>query len=133
MDTNPTVTTVTTEPQAVAEVRRGTTNSIRYSGFDQRDNTRFYVFQYIVAGEKSKPIVVSADIPLLVKHHVRIQDGPALCLYTLISEASGTDFSQAGPLRRLLTVQDVLAFLASQPVRQEPKGRKEKKAAGEIV
>ena len=64
-------------------------SSLRYSGFDQRDNTRYYVFQYCVPGVKARPVVISAEIPLLVEHHVRIQDGPALCLHTLMLEISG--------------------------------------------
>jgi hypothetical protein len=108
--------TVTNEPQLAGELRGGAAMStLRYSGFDQRDNTRSYVFQYRVAGEKAKPIVVSAEIPLLVKHHVRIQDGPALCLRTLMLEISGFDLSQTGALRRVLTAEDLLAYLASRP------------------
>ena len=101
--------------------------SIRYSGFDQRDNTRSYVFQYIVLGEKARPIVVSAEIPLFLQHHIRIQDGPALCLHALMSE-NGMDFSQTGTLQRRLTAQDVLAYIASQPVPAQAKGKREKRA-----
>jgi hypothetical protein len=122
-------TTLTKEPQAVAEVRVGSPASVlRYSGFDQQENTRSYVFQYIVLGEKAKPIIVSAEIPLLVKHHVRIQDGPALCLYTLMLEIQSLDFSQTGIVRRLLTAQDLAAYLASQPRPAEGKGKREKRA-----
>jgi hypothetical protein len=108
--------TVTKEPQLVGERRVGALASLRYSGFDQRDNTRFYVFQYCMPGEKSRPIVVSAEIPLLVEHHVRIQDGPALCLHTLMLENQGFDLSQTGAPKRVLTAQDLVAYLASLPV-----------------
>ena len=104
---------------------------LRYSGFDQRHNTRYYVFQYSVPGEKARPVVVTADIPLLVKHHVRIQDGPDLCLHTLMSEVGGLDLSQTGALRRALTVQDLLAYLASQPQPSAIKGKRGKPANGE--
>jgi len=108
--------TVTNEPQLTGELRReGAMSTLRYYGFDQRDNTRSYVFQYRVAGEKARPIVVSAEIPMLVKHNVRIQDGPALCLRTLLLEISGLDLSQTGALRRVLTAEDLLAYLASRP------------------
>jgi hypothetical protein len=102
--------------------------SIRYSGFDQRNDTRSYVFQYLVLGEKARPIVVSAEIALFLTHHVRIQDGPALCLHTLMSETNGVDLSQAGTLQRQLTAQDVLAYLASQPVPAQAKGKREKRS-----
>lgn len=109
--------TVTKEPQLAVERRGGgATSSLRYSGFDQRDNTRRYVFQYCVPGEKARPIVVSAEIPLLVQHHVRIQDGPALCLHALMMEIQGFDASQTSTPQRVLTAQDLLAYLASLPV-----------------
>src|ERR1041385_3922740 len=107
-------------------------SSLRYSGFDQQNNTRSYVFQHMVPGEKAKPIVVSAEIPLLIQHKVRIQDGPALCLYTLMLKINDVDFSQAGPLRRQVTVEDVVAYLASLPRPAEPKGKREKPPAGLI-
>jgi hypothetical protein len=123
--------TVTNEPQLVSELRSGAaTSTLRYSGFDQRDNTRYYVFQYHVAGEKARPIVVSAEIPLLVKHHVRIQDGPDLCLRTLMLEISGFDLSQTGALRRILTAEDLLAYLASQPA-PATKAKRTKRTDGE--
>jgi len=108
--------TVTKEPQLVGERPSGSLSSLRYSGFDQKDNTRYYVFQYCMPGEKARPIVVSADIPLLVAHHVRIQDGPALCLHTLMLENQGSDLVQTSLPKRVLTAQDLLAYLASLPV-----------------
>ena len=120
--------TITQEPQAIAEIRGAGAMSIRYSGFDQRDNTRSYVFQYLVLGEKARPIVVTAEIPLFLEHHIRIQDGPALCLHTLMSEMNGLDLSQVGTLQRRLTAQDVLAYLASQPLPSPAKGKREKRA-----
>ena len=120
--------TITKEPQAVGELRGVLATSIRYSGFDQRNDTRSYVFQYLVLGEKARPIVVSAEIALFLAHHVRIQDGPALCLHTLMSETNGVDLSQAGTLQRRLTAQDVLAYLASRPLPAQPKGKREKRA-----
>jgi hypothetical protein len=125
MATNP---TVTNEPQAVGELRAaGPKSTLRYSGFDQQDNTRSYVFQYIVPGEKARPIIVSAEIPLLLKHHVRIQDGPALCLYTLMLEIHGVDFCRTAKPLRLLTAEDLLAYLASQPPPPATKGKREKR------
>jgi len=120
-------TTVTDEPKTVGELRvAGALATIRYSGFDQHDNTRSYVFQHIVPGQKARPIVVSAEIPLLLQHKVRIQDGPALCLHTLMLEIQDMDFSQTGILRRLVTAQDLLAYLASQPPPPAAKGKREK-------
>ena len=110
-----TTATVTTEPRISRELRDSARSNLRYSGFDQRDDTRNYVFQYSVPGEKAKPIVVSADISLLVKHHVRIQDGPDVCLHTLMLEMQGV-FAQTGVPRRVLTAEDLIAYLACQPM-----------------
>jgi hypothetical protein len=49
-------------------------------------------------------------------------------LHTLMLEIQGLDFSQAGTLRRLLTAQDLLAYLASQPRPAAAKGKREKRA-----
>jgi|SRR5579864_723963 hypothetical protein len=122
--------TVTKEPQLVGERPSGSLSSLRYSGFDQKDNTRYYVFQYCMPGEKARPIVVSADIPLLVAHHVRIQDGPALCLHTLMLENQGSDLVQTSLPKRVLTAQDLLAYLASLPV-PVVKGKRAKEADAE--
>jgi len=119
--------TVTNDLQAVGELRAaGPKSTLRYSGFDQQGNTRSYVFQYFVPGEKARPIIISAEIPLLLKHHVRIQDGPALCLYTLMLEIHGVDFCRTA--LRLLTAEDVMAYLASQPTPPANKGKREKRA-----
>jgi hypothetical protein len=120
--------TITKEPQAVGELRGARTMSIRYSGFDQQADTRSYVFQFLVLGEKARPIVVSTEIALFLTHHIRIQDGPALCLHTLMSEMNGVDLTQTGTLQRQLTDQDVLAYLASQPLPVQAKGKREKRA-----
>jgi hypothetical protein len=123
--------TVTKEPQLVVERRGGgALSSLRYSGFDQRDNTRHYVFQYCVPGEKARSIVVSAEIPLLVQHHVRIQDGPALCLHALTLAVQGFDPSQIGLPPRVLTAKDLVAYLASLPV-PAIKGKRAKEAEAE--
>jgi hypothetical protein len=123
---------VTNEPPVAAELRGGgAMPTLRYSGFDQQQNTRYYMFQYRAsAAEKARAIVVSADIPLLVKHRVRIQDGPDLCLRTLMLEIAGFDTSQAGAMQRTLTAEDLLAYLASQPV-PASKSKRIKRADGE--
>src|SRR2546423_10732942 len=117
--------TISKEPQAVGELRGAKVMSIRYSGFDQQADTRSYVFQYLVLGEKARPIVVSAEIALFLAHQIRIQDGPALCLHMLMSEMSGVDLTQTGTLKRHLTAQDVLAYRASQPLPVQAKGKRE--------
>jgi len=53
---------------------------LRYMGFQQKQNRRLYRFDMNDAGTKSSiPHVVSVDMELFLKHHVGIQEGPALC------------------------------------------------------
>jgi hypothetical protein len=100
---------------------------LRYAGFDQSGNVRSYLFQRVVAGEKNRLIVVAAEIPLLVKHRVRIQDGPALCLHVLLLEMQSIDLSSPPISRRALTETDVLTYLAGRPQpAPSTKGKREK-------
>ena len=53
---------------------------LRYMGFQQKQNRRLYRFDMNDAGTKSSiPHVVSVDMDLFLRHHVGIQEGPALC------------------------------------------------------
>jgi hypothetical protein len=100
---------------------------LRYAGFDQSGNVRSYLFQRVVAGEKNRLIVVAAEIPLLVKHRVRIQDGPALCLHVLLLEMQSIELSSPPISRRVLTETDVLTYLAGRPQpAPSTKGKREK-------
>jgi len=65
----------------------------------------------------------------MVQHHVRIQDGPDLCLHTLMLEIHSLDASQTEPPRRVLTAQDLFAYLASRPAPRETKGKRAKGTA----
>jgi hypothetical protein len=82
---------------------------LRYVGFNQAGSLREYKFERIAPGEPTQTLIVSADLALFRKHHVGIQDGPALCLRAL---EAGADVH---PLRRPLTEQDLLAHLPSRP------------------
>src|SRR5712692_4012589 len=99
---------------------------LRYSGFDQVQNTRLYLFLSFVPGEKKKLIVVSAEMSLFVKHHVRIQDGPALCLRILKLEMYPLDLPQKELSRRVVTDEDMSAYVASRPKPEPARGKREK-------
>jgi hypothetical protein len=92
---------------------------LRYTGFEQIGSVRTYLFNRVVIGQKSTPMVVTAEIPMFLKHHVSIQDGPALCLHVLSLESAD------GPSREL-TEDDIVAYLASKPRPVAPKGKREK-------
>src|ERR1700676_2236824 len=70
------------QPTLNTPERRGTLH-FRYAGFDQAKDVRSYLFQILPPTEDLKLIVVNAEMSLFVKHRVRIQDGPAICLHAL--------------------------------------------------
>jgi hypothetical protein len=91
------------------------TNSLRYMGFEQTASIRSYKFERTFLGEVAEIFVVTTDLALFAKHHVGIQEGPALCLHLLMTEL---DAGLADRLRTecSLTDQDMLTHLASRPV-----------------
>jgi cold shock CspA family protein len=82
---------------------------LRYVGFKQAGAMREYRFERVAPGEPTQTVVVSADLALFRKHHIGIQDGPALCLRALEGGAGMQH------LRQALSEADVLAHLSSRP------------------
>jgi hypothetical protein len=115
----------TVEPNLTPRLQERRSPVLRYAGFDQTGDVRAYLFQRVVIGEKNKLIVVAAEISLFVKHHVRIQDGPALCLHVLTLELESHELSEVVALRRALTENDVVAYLASRPQPAPAKGKRD--------
>ncbi len=61
---------------------------LAYMGFRHETNgVRLYSFEEVVSHEIRKAFLVTADIALLTKHHVRIQEVPMMCLRLLESSA----------------------------------------------
>jgi hypothetical protein len=77
---------------------------LRYMGFDQKQNTRTYRFERVAKGEPTILFVITADLALFLKHHVGIQEGPALCAHKLTAAEAidGGDHQ--------LTNEDILAY-----------------------
>jgi hypothetical protein len=113
------------EPPLTPRAQERRSPVLRYAGFDQTGDIRAYLFQRVVIAEKNKLIVVAAEISLFVKHRVRIQDGPALCLHVLTLELENLELSEVAAVRRALTENDVVAYLASRPQPAPPKGKRE--------
>jgi hypothetical protein len=88
---------------------------LRYMGFDQAQNKRVYKFDCTGAGKSTLRFVVSVDMVLFLKHHVGIQEGPALCARKLNagfeSEHAG-DLALPQELTHELTNDDLLAYVA---------------------
>lgn len=89
---------------------------LQYRGFEQTGNIRAYRFARISRGEQTREYTVSADLALFAKHHVRIQEGPALSLGRLRLSAYADGSGAPGwVLSQWLTDADMLAHLASRP------------------
>ena len=105
--------------RAHAGEKRREPAQVRYVGFEQRDSMRTYRFEQLEAGQDASTFAITVDLALFAKHHVGIQDGPALCLH-LIAEEMGRS---GGPLgaqwNRCLSDADMLAHLASRPAPKE--------------
>ncbi len=93
-------------------------SSLRYLGFDQQKGMRVFRFERIAAGEVSRILLVTADVDLFAKHHIGLQEGPALCLH-LLTEDPGP-VTQDGPsLRYSLSDGDMLAHIARGPAQRK--------------
>ena len=87
-------------------------------------NVRIFRFRRVSRGEEAREFIVNVDLALFAKHHVSLQEGPALSLQCLSSEA---DEAVATPLLRCLTDVEMLAYVAGRTDRS-PAGRRAKAA-----
>lgn len=79
---------------------------LQYMGFGQTGSVRTYRFRRVARGEKPQEYLVNADLELFARHHVGIQEGPAMCLRLL---------SDLRPAPECLNDTHMLAHLASRP------------------
>jgi cold shock CspA family protein len=97
----------------------------RYVGFDQSGNLRLYRFERVTPGESRTTVVVNADMALFTKHHIGIQEGPALCLRLLVAALDAAAGAAAPtPPPYALTDREMLAYLESRPVPGKRPGSK---------
>lgn len=112
-------------PQAVsAQERRLELARLRYLGFEHRGSVRVYRFERLVPGEAKRSFTVDADLTLFTKHHVGIQEGPALCLHLLATELNldSEAGQKASPCS--LTDREMLVYLAGRPAPRAKYGAK---------
>lgn len=81
---------------------------LRYMGFDQTQNTRTYKFDRLIKGEPMARFLVTADMALFLRHHVGIQEGPALCAQKLTSDLECSAVSHE------LTNDDLRAYASAR-------------------
>jgi hypothetical protein len=60
--------------------------TLRYVGFDQIKGIRTYRFERTSVGEETETFAVTTDMALFTKHHIGIQEGPALCAQKLTAD-----------------------------------------------
>lgn len=90
---------------------------LRYMGFSHAPNKRIYLFDRVAKGEQTIHFAVAADLALLAKHRIALQEGPALCARKLTA-LPGTG---SNPADQELTEADLAVYLSS---RAEAEARK---------
>lgn len=105
------------QPEAAMR-KADATPDLRYAGFEQTAGVRRYRFDLQVAGRWVQH-AVTVDVALLLKHHVAVQEVPALCLHKLASE-----LKDAPGFAHQLGEEDLEAFLSARAAalpRKKPK------------
>jgi cold shock CspA family protein len=97
---------------------------LRYVGFQQQEGVRSYLFELFAPGEARATFTVNTDLALFTKHHVGIQEGPGLCLHLLATELELADGATGSPFQCSLSDREMLAYLATRPVRPAKRGAK---------
>lgn len=97
---------------------------LQYMGFEQTGSVRAYRFKRILRGEETREFIVNADWALFLKHHVGIQEGPALSL-RLLSAGPNCSAPAAWPPSQSLSDVDMLAHLARRAAAGTIRGRKQ--------
>jgi hypothetical protein len=85
-------------------------------GFEQADKVRVYRFDRIEERVPTVRYKVTADLALFLKHHIGIQEGPALCARKLTS-----DLESPQPCEHILTNDDLLAYVTARTAADERK------------
>jgi cold shock CspA family protein len=96
----------------------------RYVGFEHKGNVRAYLFEWLMPGTEKRTFAVDADLALFTKHHVGMQEGPALCLHLLLEELDAEGTGEAKPIKCSLSDREMLAYVASRPVAKSKLGPK---------
>jgi hypothetical protein len=113
-------------PQTVTAKDKRLDNSprLRYVGFEHRGNTRAYLFEKFVPGTEKRTFAVDTDLALFARHHVAMQEGPALCLQLLVDELDAEGTTAPKSFKCALSDREMLAYLASRPVPRSKYGSK---------
>lgn len=94
---------------------------VRYRGFEQTKNIRSYKFQTWQSGEENQEAVVTVDLELFRKHGITLQEGPALCLKLVQTEAQQPGSGET-VWKRALTDHEMLTHLALRATKTKKRG-----------
>jgi len=124
------VVLVQREPEAVnGRDKRLEITRLRYLGFEHKGNVRAYMFEEIAPGMEKRTFTVNADLTLFTRHHVGMQEGPALCLHLLAAELDVAGAAAGTAVQCSLSDREMLAYLSSRPARRNRLGSKRALAA----
>lgn len=105
-----------------------------YMGFrHETSGVRLYSFEGVAAEGVRKAFQVTADMNLLAKHHVRIQEAPMMCLRLLESAAAGQEQPDSLVLTETAIIAHVLAQTAERERAAAKKTRRPFKPAGQTA
>ena len=80
---------------------------VRYMGFEQLRNMRWYRLDVVEDGRPAKHFTVSADLSLFHAHGVGIQEGPSLSVFKLTS-----DLENCVVGAHQLTAEDMVSYVS---------------------
>lgn len=109
------VSTYASRTSQFTEQRNREIGRLRYLGFRQQGNVRAYHFERISSIEDKQSFTVDIDMVLFKRHHVVIQEGPALCLELLSAELERVGIGPWPLEPCCITDQHMLAYLAGKP------------------
>lgn len=98
-----------------------------YMGFHQQANLRCFRFQAIQPKErtaktsKAIDLTLTADLSLLARYKISIQDGPTLCLQILVGALTGAEENAVAFASYAITLQDVIAYASARTANEEAK------------
>jgi hypothetical protein len=101
-------------PVPVRDEGRHDPMRLRYMGFEQKGAARDYRFDQVSIGGDTVHLVVEVAMTMFTKHHVGIQDGPALCLYVLNVDSKSAGVACPLQAMRSLSDADVQIYVESK-------------------
>jgi hypothetical protein len=103
-----------------------------YMGFSQNSNTRQYRFQGVPPRDRvtrtapNAEVTLTADLALLARFRVLVQDGPALCLQILSTAHAGLEGTDPPFASHAITPDDLTAFTADRDAHEAARAARRK-------